>query len=168
LYGNNETCTFATPSPGTWFVGIYTYAAYSGMSLVGDYSLVRTPSKLYTMTPCRIVDTRVSQDPAAVKRGVFADNETRIYPFSTSTDCPGLPADAKGWVVHVSLRPTAKATYLTAYPHGNPRPGASILLGYVGKQIGDNVIIAAGASGAFDLYSQYAADVIIDVSGYFK
>ena len=33
----NETCTFASPSAGTWHVGIRGYAAYSGMTLEGSY-----------------------------------------------------------------------------------------------------------------------------------
>jgi hypothetical protein len=38
LGGNAETCTFATPSVGTYYVKIYGYSAASGMSLKGSYS----------------------------------------------------------------------------------------------------------------------------------
>ncbi len=36
--GNSESCTFATPSVGTYYVRIKAYSAFSGVSLVGDYS----------------------------------------------------------------------------------------------------------------------------------
>jgi hypothetical protein len=36
--GNTETCTFATPSAGTWHVMLHGYAAYSGLTLTGSYS----------------------------------------------------------------------------------------------------------------------------------
>lgn len=36
--GNNETCTFATPSAGTYYVRLKAYSTFSGVSLVGDYS----------------------------------------------------------------------------------------------------------------------------------
>jgi hypothetical protein len=36
--GNAETCTFPTPSAGTWHVMLNGYAAFSGVSLVGSYS----------------------------------------------------------------------------------------------------------------------------------
>ena len=36
--GNAETCTFATPSAGTWYVRVLAYEAFSGLSLVGSYS----------------------------------------------------------------------------------------------------------------------------------
>ena len=36
--GNAETCTFATPSAGTYHVRLKAYSAFSGVSLVGNYS----------------------------------------------------------------------------------------------------------------------------------
>lgn len=36
--GNNETCNFASPSSGTYYVMIRGYATYSGVSLVGNYT----------------------------------------------------------------------------------------------------------------------------------
>lgn len=33
LSGNNETCTISNPAAGTWYVSIYGYSAYSGVSL---------------------------------------------------------------------------------------------------------------------------------------
>ncbi len=38
LSGNNESCNFAAPQAGTWYVTIRAYSAFSGVSLVGDYS----------------------------------------------------------------------------------------------------------------------------------
>jgi len=35
---NNETCTFATPSAGTYYVRIKAYSAFSGASLVANYT----------------------------------------------------------------------------------------------------------------------------------
>ena len=37
-YGNEESCSFAAPSAGTWHVRIKAYSAFSGISLVGDYA----------------------------------------------------------------------------------------------------------------------------------
>jgi Zn-dependent metalloprotease len=36
--GNSESCTFATPSAGTYYVRIKAYSSFSGVSLVGDYA----------------------------------------------------------------------------------------------------------------------------------
>ena len=35
--GNSESCSFASPSAGTWHVRIKGYSAFSGVSIVGDY-----------------------------------------------------------------------------------------------------------------------------------
>ena len=36
--GNAETCTFATPSPGTYYIRLKAYSTFSGVSLVGNYT----------------------------------------------------------------------------------------------------------------------------------
>ncbi len=38
LGGNNETCTIAAPSAGTYYVRLKAYSSFSGVSLVGNYS----------------------------------------------------------------------------------------------------------------------------------
>jgi vibriolysin len=42
LNGNNETCTINAPSPGTYYVLLHAYAAYSGTSLVASYTTAPT------------------------------------------------------------------------------------------------------------------------------
>ena len=133
-----------------------------------EYRVVSTGAKFYAITPCRVVDTRVPTDSATVKRGNFADDETRAYTFSQSTDCPGLPADAKAWSTNVQFRPLSLEAELTAYPHGIDRPSTTTILGYVARWRVNNAIVPAGSGGTFDIYCQYAGRVIIDVNGYFK
>ncbi|HEX4910266.1 MAG TPA: S8 family peptidase [Permianibacter sp.] len=36
--GNAESCSFATPTAGTWYVTLRAYSAFSGVSLTGSYS----------------------------------------------------------------------------------------------------------------------------------
>lgn len=40
LTGNNETCTFATPKPGTYFIMLHGFSAYSGVTLTASYDYV--------------------------------------------------------------------------------------------------------------------------------
>jgi outer membrane protein assembly factor BamB len=122
----------------------------------------------YPVTPCRVVDTRNLTDPAAVKRGTFADNETRAYTLSQSTDCPGLPTDAAAWSLNIQLRPVSRASFLTAFPDGVGMPAVSTLLAWPVRWLGNGTIVAAGSGGSFDVHCQFAARVIIDVNGYFK
>jgi serine protease len=38
LNGNNETCSFASPQTGTYYVMVRAYSSFSGVSLVGNYT----------------------------------------------------------------------------------------------------------------------------------
>ena len=44
--GNQENCTFATPSNGTYYVMLHGYAAYSGLTLTATYTLSSTSYSL--------------------------------------------------------------------------------------------------------------------------
>ncbi|HET6545896.1 MAG TPA: pre-peptidase C-terminal domain-containing protein, partial [Rhodanobacteraceae bacterium] len=38
LYGNNESCPFASPQAGTYYIMVHAYQTFSGVTLVGSYS----------------------------------------------------------------------------------------------------------------------------------
>ena len=152
-------------STGTrqWALGSAAAVAVAVAATAG----AQTAQSFFALTPCRVVDTRTSIDPAPVKRGTFAYNEARAYTLSQSTDCPGLPTTATAWSLNIQYRPMTVAAYLTAYPHGVSRPTVSALVGYPDTWIVNNAIVPAGTNGTFDVYCQYAGRVIIDVNGYF-
>jgi hypothetical protein len=129
---------------------------------------VLAATRFFPVTPCRVVDTRTSIDPATVKRGDFTDDEVRAYTLSESTDCPGLPTDASAWSLNVQLRPLTQAAYLIAFPDGVTQPAVSTLVAWPDRWRVNNAIVPAGAGAAFDVYCQYASRVVIDVNGYFK
>jgi outer membrane protein assembly factor BamB len=129
---------------------------------------VLAATRFFPVTPCRVVDTRTSIDPATVKRGDFTDDEVRAYTLSESTDCPGLPTDASAWSLNVQLRPLTQAAYLIAFPDGVTQPAVSTLVAWPDRWRVNNAIVPAGAGAAFDVYCQYARRVVIDVNGYFK
>jgi M6 family metalloprotease-like protein len=37
--GNQERCAVASPAPGTWYVGVFTYAPFAGVELAADWAL---------------------------------------------------------------------------------------------------------------------------------
>ena len=141
----------------------------AGAALAPASAQAQTGQQFYAVTPCRVVDTRAAslKDPAVVKRGTFANDETRVYTFSGSTDCTGLPSGATAWSVNIQYRPTSVAAYLTAYPDGVSRPVVAALVGYPDTWTVNNAIVPAGSGGAIDIYCQYAGNVVIDVNGYF-
>ena len=53
LNGNNETCSFAAPSAGTWHVMLRAYTAFSGVTLTGSFSTAapnNPPTANFTFT----------------------------------------------------------------------------------------------------------------------
>jgi serine protease len=48
--GNAETCTFAAPSAGTYYINLKAYSTFSGVSLVGDYTTGGGGTQTYTNT----------------------------------------------------------------------------------------------------------------------
>jgi hypothetical protein len=41
--GNEETCSFASPSAGTWYVRVKAYSSFSGVSLTGSFDTSTAP-----------------------------------------------------------------------------------------------------------------------------
>jgi hypothetical protein len=74
--GNNETCNFASPAAGTWYVMVRGYSSFSGATLQASYT-----AGGYTLTVG-------SSGPA----GVAIDASPAIYAGSTSYSVTGIAA----------------------------------------------------------------------------
>jgi len=67
LSGNNETCTIAAPSTGTYHVRVKAYSSFSGVSLVGDYSTGGGGSQTYTNSAdYQIRDNSTVESPISI------------------------------------------------------------------------------------------------------
>ncbi|GAB3744390.1 S8 family peptidase [Lysobacter olei] len=86
--GNAETCTFAAPSAGKYYVNVKAYSAFSGVSLVGDYATGGGGSR---QTYSNTADYTV------------ADNATVDSPITVSGRSGNGPSDAS---VSVDVRHT--------------------------------------------------------------
>ncbi len=65
--GNAETCTFAAPTAGTYYVRLKAYASFTGVSLVGSYSTGGGGSQTYTnTTDYAIADNTTVNSPITV------------------------------------------------------------------------------------------------------
>ena len=142
------------------------------VGLAGDaFAVVDTTGLVYTpITPCRIVDTRVTGGP-------FAAKETRTY----STN--GAAAQGGGaCTVYSGTIPTALSLNVTvdATSLGNPAQTGFLSLlpvagagtswmNFVGGQTVANAGVASinPADGSFAIKTQNPANVVVDVFGYF-
>ena len=132
---------------------------------------VNTAGLVYTpITPCRIVDTRVTGGP-------FAARETRTFQTNgAATQGGGACTVYAGTIPSaLSLNVTVDATSLgdpsqSGFLNVLPQTGTNTSwMNYVGGQIVANAGVASinQADGSFSINTQNAANVVVDVFGYF-
>ncbi|HYE87787.1 MAG TPA: S8 family serine peptidase, partial [Vicinamibacterales bacterium] len=77
--GNAETCTFATPQVGTYYVRIKAYSSFSGVSLTGSYSTTTTqPSFFENTADYTINDNATVESPISVNRTGYAPSGLKV------------------------------------------------------------------------------------------
>jgi hypothetical protein len=110
---------------------------------------------LYTVTPCRVLDTRSSS-------GAF--NGTLAVSVHGSSCAP--PATAQAYVLNATVVPPGVMRYLTLWPDGGAQPYVSTLNSYDGA-ITSNMAVVPTINGGVDAFSSDLTQLIFDISGYF-
>jgi hypothetical protein len=110
---------------------------------------------LYTVTPCRVIDTRSG---AGAFNGVLAED------VETSTCAP--PAAAQAYVLNATVVPPGKLNFLTLWPAGETQPVVSTLNAADGA-ITSNMAIVPTTNGSIDAFSSNPTNLILDISSYF-
>jgi hypothetical protein len=91
---------------------------------------------------------------------------TRTLNLPQSNVC-SIPATAKAYVVNVTLIPTGNVDYATVWPAGEDRPNVWTIRSPDGQIIANSAIVKAGTNGGINVFVSDAADLLIDISGYF-
>jgi hypothetical protein len=118
------------------------------------------------VTPCRVADTRAGQG----KFGAFGPptplgGTTREIPIPQST-C-GIPASAQAYSLNFTVVPQGLLSFLSTWPSGQSLPLVSTLNSFHGGIVANAAIVPAGPNGAINVFVTEAADVIVDINGYF-
>jgi len=106
LSGNSETCSFAAPAAGTWYVMLRAYSTYSGVTLTGSYTAPCTPPA----TPTGLVATAVSS--SRIDLTWSASSGATSYTVSRASTSGG-PYSAVGTVTTTSFSNTGLAASTT-------------------------------------------------------
>jgi len=121
----------------------------------------------YTLTPCRVVDTRSPTGPLggpALNAG-----GDRIFVFAGQC---GIPSAARSVAINIAVtQPSPGPGFLSFYPGGTSLPLVSTLNYRSGQTRANNAIVSLGAAGDIAVHCGQASgtvQVIIDVSGYFQ
>ena len=120
----------------------------------------------YTLTPCRVADTRNAAGPYGGP--ALSAGETRD--FAMAGPC-GIPAEADAVAVNVIVTQPTALRFLTLYPLGVAPPLASTINYGPGQTRANNAIVQLGSGDSIAVtcgQSSGSTHVIIDVVGYFR
>ncbi len=123
-------------------------------------------TKFYTLTPCRVADTRNAAGPyggPALQAGV-----SRV--FKLTGQC-GIPTGVKAASVNITVVTPTDPGELKLNPTGADPQVASAISFPAGRVLANNAMVFLGTDGAmsvFDAQDTGSTHFIIDVNGYFK
>jgi hypothetical protein len=131
-----------------------------------------TGLRFVPVEPCRLMETRAEYNFQG-RTGAFGppgllQDEVRTLVAPSSNVC-AIPASAKAYVLNVTAIPKdGKAVErVTVWPAGEPRPAAVRTVSSADGQIVANTAIVKANGSAFSVYASDAADLIVDITGYF-
>jgi hypothetical protein len=110
---------------------------------------------LYTLTPCRVLDTRNAAGPFS---GTLAEN-------TTTSPC-GVMTAARAVVLNATAVPVHALGYITMWANGTTQPFVSTLNSLDGL-ITSNMAIVPASSGIIDAYATDPTQLVLDTIGYF-
>jgi hypothetical protein len=125
-----------------------------------------TPASFYTVTPCRIADTRNPDGPSGGP--ALAAGDSRSFP---ATGLCGIPATARAIAVNLAVFLPTDVGDLRAHACGGTAPMASALNFRSGVVRSNSAIIPLGAGGQVAIQCDMPSggtNVFIDVFGYFQ
>jgi hypothetical protein len=129
-----------------------------------SFTVVPPPPGLdfYTVTPCRLIDTRLLADGPALAAG-----EERAYVLSGRC---AIPPEARALSVNVAVTQATAAGNLRLYPADAALPTVSSINYSGGQTRGNNGVVSLSPTGAMKVKCAQAVGsvhLILDVNGYF-
>ncbi len=137
-----------------------------GANDLTSFVVVSPPTDFYTLTPCRLLDTR---DATGTFGGpALAAGGDRVLPLFGRCD---IPTTARAVSVNLTVtQPTAQGN-LRLYPAGTPLPLVSAINYVAGQTRANNAIAPLNGLGELAIRCSQAsgtAHFILDVNGYFE
>ena len=111
------------------------------------------------LTPNRLMDTR---DALGARRfGAGGAAPLKV------TGAGAAPDNAAAVVLNVTVTAPGGPGFLSVYPAGIGRPDASNVNYNPGQTVANQVTVKVGQGGSVNLFSQAAADVVVDIMGWY-
>jgi hypothetical protein len=154
--------TFTAGSSGTVMLNVTVQSG--GCSSMGSKNVtIVCPTSFFTLTPCRIADTRDLDGPyggPALSPGV-----ERV--FVVAGQCQ-IPSTARAVSFNLTVTQPSAPGHVILYPGGTPAPSVSAINFRAGQTRANNAIVPLGAGGTLAVVSAASTHFIIDVNGYFE
>src|SRR5271157_5105213 len=132
------------------------------VSVIGPGTAGVAPLQFVAVTPCRLIDTRISGGP--IQGGAF--QTFHLPQLAKSGGCADL-SSAAAYSLNVTAVPDGPLGYLTVWPAGQQQPLVSTLNSIDGRVKANAAIVAAGSIGAVNVYAANTTNVVLDIDGYF-
>ncbi len=167
---DSNTLTVTTPPHAAGIVDVVvTNPGPVSATLAGGFFFMAPPSptKLYTVTPCRAVDTRSANPPALAAGG------TRAFTLAgVAAGACNIPGNAVAVAVNITVDRSSQPGHLVLFPANGLMPSSSHINFKAGVTRANNAVLllATDGSGRIKVFngSAAAADCILDVTGYFR
>lgn len=136
------------------------FAPEPSASTVGSYA---------ALNPQRIADTRPDSGSPNAGQTLGPSGSLSIQ-VTGAGGVPSSSSDVEAVLLNVTVTDTTAASYLTVYPEGGTEPTASNLNWVAGETVANRVVVPINSStGQVTVFnSAGAADVVVDVAGYFS
>jgi uncharacterized delta-60 repeat protein len=126
-------------------------------------------SSFYTLTPCRVLDTRNAQGSLGGPALDAAGTIDRSFSL-VSSPC-GIPTSARAVSTNVTVVNPTAAGHLTAYPATSTLPPTSTINFRAGRTRATNAVVPLSTDGTGSIKVHNEApgtvDLVVDVNGYF-
>jgi plastocyanin len=161
--GITQSTNFPTANP---FQAVFGGAFDAFVAKIGIHS---NPESFFTVTPCRVVDTRNPVGPSGGP--ALGANTSRSFPV---TGLCGIPPTASAVAINVTVVNETDFGDLRLYAAGSPAPSSSTINFTVQKVRANNAIIPLGPGGQIAVRcdmppaSTGQTQFLLDVTGYFQ
>jgi hypothetical protein len=132
-------------------------------------SAAEGPFRLYTLSPCRLVDTRINAQTVGAYGPVLTSDMQRTFPVQGNC---GVPAGARAVALNVTATASTGQGRFTLYPSGVATPNASTINFQAGQNLANGAIVPLAAAAPDLAVMPFVVGggqvhMVIDVTGYF-
>ena len=122
-----------------------------------------SPTEFVSMNPLRLFDTR---DGSGGRLGPLGQGESWAFTIRGQF---GVPADAVAVAINLTAVDATAASFVTAWPGGQPRPFTSNLNPVPGMAVPNLAIVRLGTAGDVNFFNNTGTvNLLADVVGYFR